>query len=131
MNKKQWKIRIIGDMKLTGENQTQVAIIADSNTSTGFRLAGVPVVRILEPGSAAEKLKELIEDVLHDGSVRFVITTEPIVEAFGVDKFEKVRRSLPQDVVISVIPDRSGSRSKIGEEHLRQLIKRAIGAKRT
>jgi vacuolar-type H+-ATPase subunit F/Vma7 len=120
-----------GDDKLNDENRIQVAIIADPDTATGFRLAGVPIVRELDERAASAKLQEILNEVISNESVKFVIITEPIVEAFGVDKFEKIRKTLPPDIVLSVIPDRSGSRSKIGEEHLRQLIRRAIGAKRT
>ena len=116
--------------KLSEDNRNQVAVIADANTITGFRLAGVPVVRELNRRWAADKLGELINEVLSDKNIRLIIITEPLVEAYDIAKFEKLRKTLPGDVIVSVIPDRAGSRSKIGEEHLRQLIRRAIGAKR-
>jgi vacuolar-type H+-ATPase subunit F/Vma7 len=115
---------------VSDENRNKVALIADKTTATGFRLAGIPVVRELEAGSAEAGLEDAINDLLDDEDIKFVITTEPLVEAFGIEKFEKLRKALPPSIILSVIPDRAGSRSKVGEEHLRQLIRRAIGAKR-
>lgn len=109
----------------------KVAAIADKNSATGFLLAGVQKVHEIDENDIPEKFETYLRDIISDPSVGFVITTEPIVETFGLEKFEKLRRTLPKHVIISVIPDRAGSRSKIGEAHIMELVRRAIGKKRS
>jgi vacuolar-type H+-ATPase subunit F/Vma7 len=110
------------------DGSTKVAIIADKNTVIGFKLSGIHIVRVIEEPSHDEILNTL-NDIVKNPEVRFVIITEPLVEVFGLEKFEKYRKTLPEHIIISVIPDRSGSRSKIGEGHLWQLMRRAVGAR--
>ena len=113
------------------QSSGKIAILADKSTSMGFKLAGVHVVRTLEVPSPQEVITDTISDITNDPEISFLLITENLVEAYGMERFEKLRRSLQDSLIIIVIPDRMGSKRDIGEGHLWKLIYRAIGRKRT
>jgi vacuolar-type H+-ATPase subunit F/Vma7 len=114
----------------SNSDHNKIAIIADQSTVTAFQLAGVKISKVIEKRSARHELEKSMKEILTDGIVRFILISEPLVEEFGLDHFEKIRRSIPDDVLLLIIPDRLGSREKIGEGHLYHIIRRAIGARR-
>ncbi len=99
---------------------SSIAVLADPDTVTGFRLGGVkdgyPVSNMEE---AENKLKDLIKE---DFSI--IITTEKIGDELRetIDKFTK-SSALP---MIIEVPDKSGSIRKESDP-MRELIKRVIG----
>lgn len=111
-------------------SRDMVAVVADKNTVTGFKLAGITHYHVIDLPLDREDLKNTIREVSAEPDVKFIITTEHIVDKYGFEAFEKLRKSVPEQIIISVIPDRRGSRRKIGEGHLYKLIGRAIGLRR-
>jgi V/A-type H+/Na+-transporting ATPase subunit F len=100
--------------------KSNIAVMADDDTVTGFMLGGVkegyPVKDMEEAGNTLDEL------VKKDFSI--IITTEKIGEKFR-DKIEKLasERALP---MIIEIPDKTGS-IKRESDPMRELIKRVIG----
>ncbi|AEG18980.1 V-type ATP synthase subunit F [Methanobacterium paludis] len=99
---------------------SQVAVMADSDTVTGFKLGGVKEGYPIKDMEEAEKtLKELVKK---DFSI--IIITEKIADGIRetIDKFTKAS-TLP---MIIEIPDKTGS-IKRESDPMRELIKRVIG----
>ena len=111
-------------------HRDKVAIVADKSTATGFKLAGITHIHIVDLPVDHDQIKRTIVEVSAEPDVKFIITTEHIVDTYGFEDFEKLRKTLPEQIIVSVIPDRKGSRRKIGEGHLYKLIGRAIGLRR-
>jgi vacuolar-type H+-ATPase subunit F/Vma7 len=120
------KTNPVHDYSLTNK----IAVIADRSTVAGFKLAGVQIVRTLEGASQPGELIKTLDDVLLDPEIKFIFVAEPLVEAYGLDNFEKHRKKLSGEVIITLIPDIRGSKSKIGEGRLWKLIHRAIGLRK-
>lgn len=100
--------------------KSKIAIMADQDTVTGFKLGGIkegyPVDTMAEAGKTLEEL------VKNDFSI--IITTEKIGDEFRdtIDKLTK-EKALP---MIIEIPDKTGSIER-ETDPLRELIKRVIG----
>jgi len=118
------------DRVLNPLRRDRVAIVADRSTATGFKLAGITHIHIIDLPVDHDRVKRTVVEVSAEPDVKFIITTEHIVDTYGFEDFEKLRKTLPEQVIVSVIPDRKGSRRKIGEGHLYKLIGRAIGLRR-
>lgn len=128
-NEVQSRTKVSGNDDIIGP--LKIAVVSDRSTALGFKLAGVEIVRIIDDLSTTESIESAIKDVIRDMNIRFIIITEPLVQAYGLEEFEKLRRTIPENMIITVIPDRTGSLRKIGEGHLWRLISRATGLKRS
>jgi len=99
---------------------TQIAVVADSDTVTGFRLAGIKEGHAVETPEEAEKI---IRDLIKK-EVSIIIVTEKIGDEIREFIDEATgSRALP---IIIEIPDKYGP-SEERVEPLRELIKRVIG----
>lgn len=101
-------------------SKSPIAIVADSDTVTGFRLGGITKGYPVKDAKEAENtFKELLKQ---DFSI--IITTEKIGDEVRetIDKFASAS-ALP---MIIEIPDKSGP-SERATDPMRELIKRVIG----
>jgi V/A-type H+-transporting ATPase subunit F len=100
--------------------KSSIAIVADSDTVTGFRLGGIKEVH---PVVDAEEAKEIIKN-LTDQGFSIIITTEKIGDEIRdfIDIITK-NRTLP---IIVEIPDKTGP-IKRASDPIKELVKRAIG----
>jgi vacuolar-type H+-ATPase subunit F/Vma7 len=102
------------------EHQEKIAVIADSATATGFRLAGIDSTFSLSKQEDAEaKLSEL----LADSSYGIIIVAERLLEHCDWRLKKKVEATAKPIVV--PVPDSQGPIEQ--EESLAALIKRALG----
>jgi vacuolar-type H+-ATPase subunit F/Vma7 len=101
------------------ENKEKIAVIADSATCTGFRLAGVESTFALSGGEAEAKIGEL----LSDESFGIIVVSERMVE--NCDWRLKKRIEATAKPIVVAIPDSAGPIEQ--EESLAKLIKRALG----
>lgn len=97
----------------------EIAVIGDSATCTGFRLAGIQRVFRAEASSAEKTLSEL----LGEESIGIIIASEKIFEKMDF-RLKKRIDSTAKPVVITV-PDKTGASTEA--EGLKALIRRAIG----
>ena len=97
----------------------KIAVIADSATATGFRLAGIDSTYPLSGEAAEAKLSELLSDPAYG----ILIVTERLVESCDW-KLKKRIESTAKPVVVAV-PDSGGPIEQ--SESLGKLIKRALG----
>ncbi len=104
---------------MASENKEKIAVIADSPTCTGFRLAGVDYTFPLSGSEAEGRLSEL----LSDESFGIIIVTERMLEGCDWRLKKKVEQTAKPIVV--AIPDMGGPIEQ--EESLAKLIKRALG----
>ncbi len=97
----------------------KISVIADEDTVTGFRLAGVHYSDIAED---KESFKEALSSVEDD--VGIVITTERLVEKYE-DLVENFKSEIDDVFPIVVeVPDKLGS---VREPKIQELVKKAIG----
>ena len=101
------------------DNKEKIAVIADSPTCTGFRLAGVENTFALGGAGAEAKISEL----LGDESFGIIVVSERTVEGCDWRLKKKVEQTAKPIVV--TIPDMGGPIEQ--EESLAKLIKRALG----
>ncbi|VVC00031.1 V-type ATP synthase subunit F [uncultured archaeon] len=101
------------------ERNEKLAVIADSATCTGFRLAGIENTFILTGKEAEDKLSELLTDT----SFGIVIVTERLLET--CDWRLKKRVEATAKPIVVPIPDAGGPIEQ--SESLAMLIKRALG----
>lgn len=101
------------------ENKEKIAVIADSATCTGFRLAGVENTFSLSGTEAEGKLSEL----LSDERFGIIVVPERLVE--NCDWRLKKRVEATAKPIVVPIPDSAGPIEQ--EESLSKLIKRALG----
>lgn len=101
------------------ERNEKIAVIADSATATGFRMAGVDHTFALSGKEAEDKLAQL----LSDSSYGIIIVTERMLE--GCDWRLKKRVEQTAKPIVVAIPDMNGPIEQ--EESLSKLIKRALG----
>ena len=101
------------------DNKEKIAVIADSATCTGFRLAGIEHTFALTGAEAEAKISEL----LGDESYGIIVVSERMVE--GCDWRLKKRIEATAKPVVVAIPDSQGPIEQ--EESLAKLIKRALG----
>ncbi len=101
-------------------HQEKIAVIADSATATGFRLAGIENTFALPKQEDAEaKLAEL----LSDSSYGIIIVTEALLE--HCDWRLKKRVEATAKPIVVPVPDSKGPIEQ--SESLAGLIKRALG----
>lgn len=99
--------------------KNEIIVIADAQTCTGFRLAGVRESFALEGHDAEKKLSEVIEDQ----KAGIVIVNEKMISSIDWRLKKKIER-IAKPVVIAV-PDKNGPSSE--SESLKTLIARALG----
>ena len=100
-------------------HKEKIAVIADSATCTGFRLAGVENTFVLSGKEAEGHLSSL----LSDSSYGLVIVTERLLE--NCDWRLKKRVEATAKPIVVPIPDSGGPIEQ--SESLSMLIKRALG----
>ena len=101
------------------ENKEKIAVISDSATGTGFRLAGIENTFSLPPQQAEAKLSELLSDEAYG----IIVVNERLVE--NCDWRLKKRIEATAKPVVVAIPDALGPIEQ--SESLSMLIKRALG----
>lgn len=99
---------------------SDVAVIGDIDTVTGFKLGGVRKGYIVKNDEDAEKAL----DELLDAKISIIIITQKIADNIR----EHINKKIGSDVLpmIIEIPDKSGS-SEGGSDQMAALIKRVIG----
>ncbi len=98
----------------------KIAVIGDAALATGFRLAGISNVFVVEKGAQFEKK---LTEILDDSSYGIVIANELYLA--GIDwKLRKRVDTIAHPVVITVA-DISGKSE--GAEDINALIKKALG----
>ncbi|BAD85790.1 archaeal/vacuolar-type H+-ATPase, subunit F [Thermococcus kodakarensis KOD1] len=96
----------------------KIAVLGDSDTVLGFRLAGVHEAYAFEETPLdIERLKNKLNELIEREDVGIILITERLAE-----KVEIPDVKLP---IILQVPDKSGS--KLGEKALREIVRRAIG----
>lgn len=100
-------------------HKEKLAVIADSSTCTGFRLAGFECTYPLSGAEAEGKLSEL----LSDSSYGIIIVPERLLET--IDWRLKKRVEATAKPIVVPIPDSGGPIEQ--SESLSMLIKRALG----
>jgi V/A-type H+-transporting ATPase subunit F len=98
----------------------KIAIIGDTDTVVGFRLAGILKASVPSDSTAA---REALIGYSQDSDVSLVIITERLAEQIRGTIEEITARPYP---VVVEIPDKRG-RLEGRENPLRRLVKRAIG----
>jgi len=98
----------------------KIAVIGDTDTVVGFRLAGILNSNIPADGASARRA---LLDFSNDSNISVIIITEPLAENIRETIEELSERPYP---VIVEIPDKSG-RLEGKESPIRRLVKRAIG----
>jgi vacuolar-type H+-ATPase subunit F/Vma7 len=101
------------------ERKEKIAVIADSPTCTGFKLAGVDNTFALSGAEAEAKLSEL----LSDERFGILVVPERLLEECDWRLKKKVEATAKPIVV--AIPDAAGPIEQ--SESLSKLIKRALG----
>jgi len=101
------------------ERNEKIAVIADSATCTGFRLAGVESTFPLTGAEAEAKMAEL----LLDSGLGIIVVPERLAE--GCDWRLKKKVEATAKPIVVAIPDSGGPIEQ--EESLAKLIKRALG----
>ena len=99
---------------------SDVAIIGDIDTVTGFKLGGVKKGIIV---NNEEEAKNALDELL-DSEISIIIITQKIADTIR----EHINKRLGSDVLPMVIeiPDKSGS-SEGGADQMAALMKRVIG----
>ncbi len=99
----------------------KISIVADFDTVTGFRIAGVREAFVVDsPEDALEKIKHLIKKE----DIGIVITTERILDKIRQQVAELLEgKNFP---LIVEVPDKDGKIEK-KVDPINELIKRAIG----
>ena len=97
-------------------------LISDNaDTLTGFRLAGVRGIVAREREEAQEELKKACDDP----EIGIILVTESLQEKIQ-EEINNIRLD-PKMPIITVIPDRHGSRR--GKDYITRSIKESIGLK--
>jgi V/A-type H+-transporting ATPase subunit F len=98
----------------------KIAIIGDTDTVVGFRLAGILNSAIPAEASAT---RQALFDFSNDTNISIIIITEQLAEEIRETIEELSERPYP---VVVEIPDKRG-RLAGKESPVRRLVKRAIG----
>ena len=104
-----------------------IAIIADKDTATGFRLAGISRIYEFsedESDSMLENLSQTLEKLANECSI--IIITERLAEKVRGKIREINERKRGVSPIIVEIPDKRGAIEKEMDE-ISRLIKRAVG----
>ncbi len=99
----------------------KLIVLAEPETSDGFRLAGVDVVEVREGEEARKRLRELLDDDTV-GIIALSEEFEPYIDERTRSKIQKIYRP----IVVNV-PSKKKLEIRERAEYLRSLIKRAIG----
>lgn len=97
---------------------TQIAVVGDATSVSGFRPLGFAVFPVEDPMQARELWAELA-----GGRYAIVLATEPVFAALGDLAAEIVDSAIP---AVTVIPG-AGSAGGVGQEKLDRAIERALG----
>lgn len=101
--------------------KSSIAVVADADTVTGFRLGGVKEGYVVETSQEAE---ETLENLIKGKNVSIIIITEKIGDEIR-DFIERFTKSSALPMIIE-IPDKSGPSDR-AVDPMRDLIKRVIG----
>ena len=104
-----------------------IAVIADKDTATGFRLAGISHIYEFsedESDSMHENLSRTLEKLANECSI--IIITERLAEKVRGKIREINERKRGVSPIIVEIPDKRGAIEKEMDE-ISRLIKRAVG----
>lgn len=99
----------------------KLAVITDSATATGFRLAGVETYQAETP----EELRSRLLDLIREGNYGLIAVNSRL----GSDLGEEVARLLKNRALPVVLPFPVPEKGRVesGEEYLSKLVKQAIG----
>ncbi len=101
---------------------SKLAVITDSETATGFRLAGVDVYAKADPAEA----KALLKSFFHSKEYGLVAVSEEVL----AEPDRELAKLLDQEPLPVVVPFPSGRLridSSEGEAYLSELVKSCIG----
>jgi len=96
----------------------KIAVLGDKDTALGFRLAGAHEVYSFEDTPLdMERLRNKLKELVERDDIGIILITERFV-----GKVELPEVTVP---IILQVPDKSGSR--LGEEAIKEIVRRAIG----
>ncbi len=96
----------------------KIAVLGDKDTALGFKLAGAHEVYSFEDTPLEmERLRNKLKELIERGDVGIILITERFAQ-----RIEMPEVTLP---IILQVPDKSGS--KLGEEAIKEIVRRAIG----
>ncbi|ASJ05648.1 MULTISPECIES: V-type ATP synthase subunit F [Thermococcus] len=96
----------------------KIAVLGDKDTALGFRLAGAHEVYSFDDTPLdMERLRNKLKELVERDDIGIILITERFVE-----KVELPEVTVP---IILQVPDKSGSR--LGEEAIKEIVRRAIG----
>ncbi|WP_297091131.1 V-type ATP synthase subunit F [Thermococcus sp.] len=96
----------------------KIAVLGDKDTALGFRLAGAHEVYSFDDTPLdMERLRNKLKELVERDDIGIILITERFVQ-----KVELPEVTLP---IILQVPDKSGS--KLGEEAIKEIVRRAIG----
>jgi V/A-type H+-transporting ATPase subunit F len=96
----------------------KIAVLGDKDTALGFRLAGAHEVYSFDDTPLdMERLRNKLKELVERDDIGIILITERFVE-----KVELPEVTVP---IILQVPDKSGS--KLGEEAIKEIVRRAIG----
>ena len=100
-----------------------IAVIADPDTATGFRLAGA--TRTWDVSDPADALP-ILDELFSDEACGIIITTERIADNIRerIDEINEKKKGITP--IIVEVPDKQGAMVR-EIDPLRELIKKAIG----
>jgi len=97
----------------------RVAVITDSETATGFRLAGADVFEAEDPRAAVAALRELVK-----GDYGLVAVNEALLDGVQ-EEVARVMRGRDLPVLVPFPAPRAALES--GEDYIARLVKEHIG----
>ncbi|WP_457751464.1 V-type ATP synthase subunit F [Thermococcus sp.] len=96
----------------------KIAVLGDRDTALGFKLAGIHEVYSFDDTSLdMERLRNKLMELVERGDIGIILITEKFLQ-----KIEPPDVTFP---IILQVPDKSGSR--LGEEQIKKIVRRAIG----
>jgi V/A-type H+-transporting ATPase subunit F len=96
----------------------KIAVLGDKDTALGFRLAGAHEVYSFDDTPLdMERLRNKLKELVERDDIGIILITERFV-----GKVELPEVTVP---IILQVPDKSGSR--LGEEAIKEIVRRAIG----
>ncbi|NJE62493.1 V-type ATP synthase subunit F [Thermococcus sp. 21S7] len=96
----------------------KIAVLGDKDTALGFKLAGAHEVYSFDDTPLdMERLRNKLKELVERDDIGIILITERFV-----GKVELPEVTVP---IILQVPDKSGSR--LGEEAIKEIVRRAIG----
>ncbi|ASJ08277.1 V-type ATP synthase subunit F [Thermococcus siculi] len=96
----------------------KIAVLGDRDTALGFKLAGAHEVYSFDDTPLdMERLRNKLKELIERGDVGIILLTERFAQRIEIPEV-----TLP---IILQVPDKSGSR--LGEEAIKEIVRRAIG----